>query len=354
MLLRVDFNEPIANGQIQDDFKIRANRETIDYLANSGAKLLLVTHHSDKQQSFKQITSQISNILEKEIVFLAHLSDWDGQKIALLENVRQFAGEDENDNTFAQSLTTGFDLYVNDAFSECHRVRASVSGITQFLPSYAGLLVKKEIGNLSRVIEAPIEGKVLVIGGAKIATKLPVIENFLTKSEKILVGGALANNFFKARGIRVGASLVDETAVSEIDTRIVVLPQDIVITSDRTGRSGDARTSVVRNIETNEIIADIGPQSAEIFAEIIQQAKLVIWNGPMGLAEVPSFAKGTELVARAVARADQSVVGGGDTIAALNQSGLLEKVSFVSTGGGAMLAFLAGEKLPGLAALNYY
>ncbi len=358
VLLRVDFNVPVdkSTGKI-DGFRITSHLPTIDYLLTAGARVFIISHIA-AIDSFRDIFDQISAICGRGIVF-SEL----GQKKAALEstsnlvlfdNLRQDPGEEKNDPAFARHLADGFDIYVNDAFAVSHRKHASLVSITQFLPSCAGLLIKKEISNLGDALNSPKEGKVFVIGGAKISTKLPVIKNFLDKAEKILVGGAIANDFFRSRGINVGISLVDETTVEELDPGVVALPRDIVITNDKTGKSGTVSSTILKSIQPTEIIVDIGPQSAEAFAEIIEQARLVIWNGPMGLSEIKNFAKGTEIVAQAVSKVEQSIIGGGDTISAVDSLGLLDRIGFVSTGGGAMLNFLAGEKLPGLEALGYY
>jgi phosphoglycerate kinase len=357
VLLRVDFNVPVEEGEIVEVFRIKAAKETIDYLLKNGAKVALVSH-IEAIESFNPLVEQIGEILGQTLT-LVPLSELDSldnlfnaSPILLVDNIRQDRREVENDKEFARELSAGFDFYVNDAFAVCHRDHTSVSAITEQLPSYAGFLIKKETQNLSEAIMAPAEGKVLVLGGAKISTKLPVIKNFLDKAEKILIGGALANNFFKAKGIEVGKSVVDETVVDVASPKIV-LPVDIVVTDNETGKAG-ANVMPLGDIALNQMIIDIGPKSAEEFAKIIQEAEMVIWNGPMGLCEVEEFANGTEIVAQAVASARKSVVGGGDTIAAANKFGLLDKYGFVSTGGGAMLEFLAGRKLPGLEALGYY
>jgi len=357
VLLRVDFNVPVDEGEIVEIFRIKAAKETIDYLLKNGAKVVLVSH-IEAIESFNPLVEQIGEILGQTLT-LVPLSELDSldnlfnaSPILLVDNIRQDRREVENDKEFARELAAGFDFYVNDAFAVCHRNHASVSAITEYLPSYAGFLIKKETQNLSEAIMAPAEGKVLVLGGAKISTKLPVIKNFLDKAEKILIGGALANNFFKAKGIEVGKSVVNETVVDVASPKIV-LPVDIVVTDNETGKA-EANVMPLGDIALNQMIIDIGPKSAEEFAKIIEEAEMVIWNGPMGLCEVEEFANGTEIVAQAVASARKSVVGGGDTIAAANKFGLLDKYSFVSTGGGAMLEFLAGRKLPGLEALGYY
>lgn len=357
VLLRVDFNVPVEEGEIVEIFRIKAAKETIDYLLENGAKVALVSH-IEAIESFNPLVEQIGEILGQTLT-LVPLSELDSldnlfnaSPILLLDNIRQDRREVENDKKFARELSAGFDFYVNDAFAVCHRDHASVSAIVEYLPSYAGFLIKEETQNLSEAIMAPAEGKVLVLGGAKILTKLPVIKNFLDKAEKILIGGALANNFFKAKGIEVGKSVVDETVVDVASPKIV-LPVDIVVTDNKNSKAG-VNVMPLGDIALNQMIIDIGPKSAEEFAKIIEEGEMVIWNGPMGLSEVEEFANGTEIVAQAVALARKSVVGGGDTIAAANKFGLLDKYGFVSTGGGAMLEFLAGRKLPGLEALGYY
>ncbi len=407
ILLRVDFNVPVAAGKIAEIFRIKSAKETIDYLLGNGAKVVLASHieavdpvkssnagaarrQFDGVESFSPIVEQISEILGRKIVFIP-LKDfitgnWKlsrlcrGSSIALqsgetgnlflVDNIRQDKREIENDRRFAEELAKGFDFYVNDAFAVCHRNHASVSAITEYLPYYAGFLIKKETENLSKALKAPAAGKIVVLGGAKISTKLPVIKNFLDKAEKILIGGAIANSFFKAKGIQIGASVVDDTVVDPVKSRKagtleelfdgvdisspkIVLPESVVISEDRTGKA-ETTSRPVGNIAPNEMILDICPEFAEKFAKIIQGSKMTIWNGPMGLAEVEKFAQGTKIIAQAVASAPHSVIGGGDTIAAVDKLSLLDKYSFVSTGGGAMLEFLAGEKLPGLEALGYH
>ncbi len=374
VLLRVDFNVslaeqlvtsnsqlPITNYQLPkiEDFKIKSHLETINYLLDNGASVVMVSHIDPPMDSFTTIVEQIAKVLGHELPLIS-LSDFlttnhslPTANLVLVDNIRQDPREVQNDETFAQELSKDFDFYVNDAFASVHRKHASVSAVTKFLPSYVGFLIKKEAAALQAVMDTPAEGKILVMGGAKISTKLPVIQNFLAKAEKILIGGALANDFFQANKISVGASLVDQTPVPELDQNIVLLPQDILVTNDKTG-NGTISARPVQNIESDELIADVGPQSAELFAEIIESAKMVIWNGPMGLSEVAGFAKGTEIIAKAVASSAGSIIGGGDTITAVDKLGLLGKMGLVSTGGGAMLSFLSGEKLPGLEALGYY
>lgn len=358
VFLRVDFNVPVENGKISDDFKVKSSKETVDYLLEHGAKLLLVSH-IDFGDTFGPIVEQLGRILGLTLTLVPHSELgrldqlFESSPILLLDNIRQDPREEKNDAGFAGGLAKSFDLYVNDAFASCHRNHASVVAITKHLTSYAGFLIKKETDGLSRAIDEPSEGKVLIIGGAKISTKMPVIKNFIDKAEKILIGGALANDFFQAHGLDVGLSVVDNTISPDVESKNVILPEDLLITKDRSGR-GEVEPYPVKNIGPDHLIIDIGPETAGHFAEMIKKSKMVIWNGPMGLSEVGKFAQGTIIVAKAVASAAHSIIGGGDTIAAVDKLGLLEKMSFVSTGGGAMLDFLAGEKLPGLVALGYY
>jgi phosphoglycerate kinase len=275
-------------------------------------------------------------------------------QLLLLDNIRQDSREIQNDEGLAVSLSNGFDYYVDSAFAVMHREHASIVAITKHLPSYAGLLTKKEVEGLSRAINAPADGKIFVLGGAKISTKMPVIKNFIDRAEKILIGGALANDFFQAQGINVGISVVDDTVSSDVRSENIILPGDF-ITNIKGGDSDSIRLyKKVINIGAAEAILDIGPKTAEEWAEMIERSKMVIWNGPMGYFEHKDFEEGTEVIAEAVAKVEHSIIGGGDTIAAVDKFGFLDKYGFVSTGGGAMLEFLAGNKLPGLEALGYY
>ena len=367
VLMRTDLNVPLTqlptvNHQlpiIAEKFRIKAQKETLDYLVGSGAKVLLVAH-LNAGDSFLPITEQIGEILGHTLTLVSHSEL--GQvaqlfsecSILLLDNIRQDPREEKNDKELALRLSEGFDFYVNNDFSVCHRNHASVSAISEYLPSYAGLQIRKETENLAKALNAPIASKVLVLGGAKISTKLPVIKNFIDKAEKILVGGAIANNFFRAQGIDVGSSLVDDSVPANLVTYDVTrLPEDVLISRDK-ARGTEAEPYPIKDLDKSHAIVDIGPETAKHFSEIIKKSSLTIWNGPMGISEVEKFSQGTKVIAEAVVKAKHSIVGGGDTIAAIDKLGLLDKFSYVSTGGGAMLAFLAGEELPGLKALGYY
>lgn len=358
VFLRVDFNVPVNNGEIGEKYRIESHhKETIDFLVSAGAKIGLVSH---VENSFESVVDRIGEILGHQLVFEEDILNpkLDSQ-LTLFENIRKYEGEERNDPGFAEKLAKNFDLYVNDAFSVSHRKHASISAITKFLPSYAGFLVEKEIANLKKVLNEPAQGKTIILGGVKASTKLPVIKNFLSKTEHILVGGALANAIFKHRGIKIGSSFVDSEAESiliklHLNDQKITLPQDIVVSNDKTGKSlPDVRQ--VGDLKMDELILDIGSETIKSFSGIVRNSKVVIFNGPLGLAEVDIFSVGTKMIIDSIVRSGAfSVVGGGDTLALVEKLGSLDKFSYVSTGGGAMLEFLAGNKLPGLEALGYY
>lgn len=325
VLLRVDFNVPVINGKISENYRINASKETVNYLVSRGAKITLLSHIT-AMESFEPLSDQIKAILGTD-------------DFSLYENVRKYKGEETNDEGFAKELAKSFDIYINDAFSVSHRNHASVVAITKFLPSYAGLLLIKEIENLKKVLELPKEGKILILGGAKISTKFPVIINFLDKAENILIGGAVANVFLEASGINIKKSLTDnnflENAIGLLKKANIVIPEDYVFFDD--------------------MILDIGPKTTEKFRRIIKNSKTIIWNGPLGKTEIEKLSYNTKEIAEAIISSNTlSIVGGGDTIAFLEKNNLMDKFSYISTGGGAMLEFLAGNKLPGLDALKYY
>ena len=362
VLLRVDFDIPIIDGKIAEDYRIKAQKETIDYLINAGARVLMVVHlgHEISDASFSPIVEELGTILGQTLTLVPRLELasvnflFEKCQLLLLDNIRQDSLEIQNDDGLAVRLANGFDYYVNDAFATMHRNHTSIVAVTKHLPSYAGLLVRKEVDNLEQAMRAPMEGKILVLGGAKISTKMPVIKNFIERAEKILIGGALANNFFKTQGIKVGASVVDDAVALDVKSENIILPRDF-ITAEKGSESSSVKLyKPPANVGEAEAILDIGPETAEEWAEIIERAKMVIWNGPMGYFEHKDFEEGTEIIAEAVSKVERSIVGGGDTIVAVDKFGLLDKYGFVSTGGGAMLEFLAGNKLPGLEALGYY
>jgi len=347
VLLRVDFNVPVLDGRISETYRIAAVKETIDYLINEGAVIALISHITALNR-FESIVKQMVEVLGTYIVFIPdcigeivekNLNNSKNGQVFLLDNVRKYDGEEKNEIEFAKKLAEPFDIYVNDAFAESHRNYASIAAITKYLPSYAGLLLIKEIENLKKAINTPKDEKTLILGGAKIETKFPVIKNFLNKAETILIGGAVANVFLKAKEVDIKKSVCEDIFCADAKKLLeknprIVIPEDYVM--------------------TNEMILDIGPKTVNEFKEIISKSKMIIWNGPLGKAEEEKFSIGSEKISKAIINSGAfSVVGGGDTIAFLEKLKLIDKFGYVSTGGGAMLEFLAGNKLPGLLALGY-
>jgi phosphoglycerate kinase len=345
VLVRADFDVPVdGNGHITEDFRIFKQKENLDYLLSRGAKVVIIAHLSARD-SFRDLQPQLRRLLGREFAFIKDLADLqeshgDGGSLYLLDNIRRWKEEVENEPAFAAEIAGGFDYFVNNAFAVSHREHASVVGLAFQLPAYAGLLIQQEVHALSQVTDAPAEGKVVVMGGAKAATKVPVIKHFLDRSEQVLLGGIIAIDIMKAKGEDIGPSRVDEQLERLLEGLDV----------------NDPRLSVHQDsITQEEAIMDIGPESARRYAEIIRVAKTVIWNGPMGKFEDERFAEGTRSIAQAIADSEAfSLIGGGDTIAAVNRFGLLDRFDHVSTGGGAMLAFLAGTRMPGLMPLGVY
>lgn len=347
VLLRVDFNVPVENGKISETYRIKANKETIDFLINHGAIVGLASHIT-AIDSFEPILTQIKEILDINLNFIndcvgesieVNLDNAKPGDIFLLENVRKYDGEEKNNYEFAKELAKPFDIYVNNAFSVSHRNHASLVAVTNFLPSYAGFLLLKEIEKLSSALNMPKDGKTLILGGAKIETKFPVIKNFLDKAENILIGGAIANVFLKAKNADIKKSLTDDNFLSEAN-KLLEESDDIIIPEDY--------------IMSDDMILDIGSKTINKFIKTINASKMVIWNGPLGKVEEEKFSSGSKEIAETIANSKAfSVVGGGDTIAFIEKNGLIDKFNYVSAGGGAMLEFLAGVKLPGLIALGY-
>lgn len=345
VLLRADFDVPVGEKKdIQESFRVKKQKETLDWLLQQGAKVAIIAHISSVP-SFFDLLPQLEELLGRKLFFIKEIKDanksLDTQAdTGLLDNIRLFDGEEKNDSEFALELSQGFDFYVNNAFAVCHRNHASVSAISNYLPSYAGLLIEEEVEKMQSIIDAPENGKIIIMGGAKTSTKIPVIKNLLNSSEKILIGGIIANDILKTKGFDIKATNVDSNAEEllkgiNLDDPKLVLPIDLEYSDHK--------------------IWDIGPKSVEKFAPIIRSAKMIVWNGPVGFFEQTGFEKGTYGVARLIAGSSGvKIIGGGDTISAVNKINLIDKFDFVSTGGGAMLSFLSGEKLPALEALGYY
>ncbi len=369
VFVRVDFNIDLdKDGKILSDFRVRAVIPTIKFLLEAGADKIIMASHLGKPKgkeeklSLKSIAGYLGGLLGKDVLFL---DDCIGEKIKqeinnsptgsviLLENLRFYEGEENNDEQFAKQLADLADIYVNDAFGVCHRANASVVAITKFLPSYAGLLLEREIENLNKVRDNFEKSLVLILGGAKISTKLPLIKKFSEKADNILLGGGLANTVLKARGGEIGKSLFEPELLSEAAmlSGNIIMPIDFLVGNSL--KDNQARVVSVEKVVENDWILDIGPNSLDNFINIIQNAKIIIWNGPLGYFENPIFAKGTNSIIKAISESRAfSVVGGGETLLALEKTKAFDKMNFVSTGGGAMLAYLSDEEMPGLKFLN--
>ncbi len=376
VLVRVDFNVPLSDGRVADDTRIRAALPTIELLRERGAAIVLVSHLGRPkgevvpELSMRPVGERLAELLGAPVeqapavvgaeveTMAAGLSPG---RVLLLENVRYEPGETGNDPQLAAALAALADLYVNDAFGAAHRAHASTEGVAHLLPGYAGLLLEREVSELTAVVESPERPLVVVLGGAKVSDKVGVIDRFLEVADRILIGGAMCFSFFRAQGIATGDSLVEEEGVKLAGEALrkaeesgceLMLPVDLVL-----GRSFDAATER-REGDGVEVPGgwmglDVGPRTAAAYAEAIAAAGTVLWNGPMGAFELEPFAAGTRTVAEAVAAAPgTTVVGGGDSVAALHEFGLAEKVDWVSTGGGASLELLEGKKLPGVEALS--
>lgn len=361
-LVRVDLNVPIINSKIADDTRIRAILPTLKYLVKNKAKVILISHLGDPKgkkdirYSLKPVAKYLKIkflddcLGENNEVIIAKMKPGE---IVLLENLRFYAGEEENSDDFAKKLANLADIYINEAFSVSHRNHASLVAITKFLPSYAGFLMEGEVEALDKIFKNPNHPLIAIIGGAKISTKIKVIKNLLKKVDYLLVGGALANNFFKAQGNEVGKSLIEEKMLEEAKNLLkeekLILPVDV--------KTDKGRNKTVKEVDKDENILDIGEKTIELFSKLIKKAKMIIWNGPLGLFEKNDFKKGTEKIAKNILANHQAkvIIGGGETIASLkikNQSAnwrtKIKNNVFISTGGGAMLKFLEGGTLPGI------
>lgn len=350
VLLRLDLNVPMRNGEVTDDFRIQKALPTLRMLSSRGAKVCVVSHIEGETKTLQPVAQYLNRFLP---VMFTEKPIGDGKPtlrngdILVYENLRQYPGEKANDPEFAQTLARLGDVYINDAFSVSHRAHASVSAVAKLLPSYAGLLFSEEIRQLSQCF-VPQHPFLFILGGAKIETKVPLIKKFVGKADSIFVGGALANNFYKEKGYEVGTSLVSEgdyALESLMVTEKILLPTDIVVTGSET------RTTMPDQVMPDEKILDAGPETLSMLQKEVKQASFILWNGPLGNYE-GGYKGPTLALARMIAESGaKTIVGGGDTLAAIAELGLQDTFSFVSTGGGAMLDFLANETLPGLEAL---
>ncbi|OWK26880.1 MAG: phosphoglycerate kinase [Parcubacteria group bacterium GW2011_GWA2_38_13b] len=369
VLLRVDFNLPMENGRVlsDEDYRVKAALPTIKFLLKNGNKIILISHLGrpngrwDENYSLKPLVSHLEDIIGEKINFIEDdirgLEKINCDKICLLENIRFYAEEEENNEKFAKKLASFADIFVNDAFSVCHRAHASVEAVTEFLPCFIGLSLAREIDILDKAIKNPAHPVAVIVGGLKAETKVKVIGNFLPKADFIMLGGVVANTILSVRGEEVGRSIISPEVIPAIkkmkvaDIKLTV-PVDVVVSKDLDGVGGTT-TIQISGVVKDDIILDIGGKSADLFCSLIKKSKTIIWNGPMGRADMEIFSNGTKAIAKAIGRSGAySIIGGGDTIAVINKMGIMDKFSYISTGGGAMLEYLAGNKLPGIEALK--
>lgn len=381
VFVRVDFNVPLNDqGNITDDTRIRAALPTIQHLTSNGAKVVLASHFGRPKgkvvdsMRLTPVAKRLSELLGQEVVkcddcvgdaAASAIGGMQNGQVALLENVRFYAEEEKNDPEFAKQLAANADLYVNDAFGTAHRAHASTEGVAHLLkPAVGGFLIEKELQYLQSAIEEPKRPLAAIIGGSKVSSKITVIETLLEKVDKLLIGGGMIFTFYKARGLSVGKSLVEDEFVELARTLeakakergvALLLPTDVVV-ADNFAPDANAQTVSIEAIPDGWMGLDIGPDSVKVFQDALADCKTVIWNGPMGVFEFDQFAKGTEAIAHTLAgltgTGATTIIGGGDSVAAVEKVGVAEKMSHISTGGGASLELLEGKVLPGIAALD--
>ncbi len=376
VLMRVDFNVPLEGDTVRDDSRIRAALPTIRFLLEGGARLALTTHlgrpKGEPQPELKldPVAKRLGELLGRPIKKLDQITGpevtaavealTEGE-LLLLENVRFAKGEEKNDPDFARELAAPFDLFVNDAFGTAHRAHASTAGVADYIPAYAGLLMQKEIEELTRCLEEPGRPLVAILGGAKVSDKIGVVSRFLELADTLLVGGGMANTFLAAKGHNLGASFYEKEQLENASKLLdeaekcscrLLLPIDLVVTRKLEAGS-PSEVMEPQAVGGDWKAVDIGPRTADLFAAVIKEAGMVVWNGPLGVFEIPPFEQGTAAVVRAIAAGKAySVIGGGDLVAAVESLGLADQISFISTGGGATLEFWEGKELPGIGVLR--
>ena len=380
-LVRVDLNLPMNGGQVTDKTRISASAPTILELADAGAKVLLLAHFGrpkgarSSTMSLSMVVDAVQDVLGREIMFVPEVAGevvaqsigiMRAGDIAILENTRFWPGEEKNDPDFAAAIAANGDLYVNDAFSAAHRAHASTEGLTKLLPSYAGRAMQKELEALDKALESPEKPVAAVVGGAKVSSKLAVLEHLVGQVDHLIIGGGMANTFLAARGVDVGKSLCEHELTGTVEKILdaadasgctVHLPYDVVVSKEFAANPPSLRTCNVHEVAGDEMILDVGPQAVEALGDVLKTCRTLVWNGPMGAFETEPFDEATVRLAKTAAALTSegslvSVAGGGDTVAALNHAGVADQFSYISTAGGAFLEWMEGKELPGIAALT--
>ena len=380
-LVRVDLNLPMKEGRASDLTRVQAVAPTILELADAGAKVLLLAHFGrpkgerSSTMSLSIVQGDVERVLGREVMFISEVSGPIAEQaigilragdIGLLENVRFWPGEEKNDPDFARGIAALGDFYVNDAFSAAHRAHASTEGLAHLLPAYAGRAMEKELKALDAALGTPVQPVAAVVGGAKVSTKLGVLEHLVGKVQHLIIGGGMANTFLAARGVDVGKSLCEHDLTSTVEEILaaadragctVHLPYDVVVATEFAANPSSLRTCNVHEVAAEEMILDVGPQAVEALGDVLKTCRTLVWNGPLGAFETPPFDAATVALAQTAAALTKegslvSVAGGGDTVAALNQAGVADDFTYVSTAGGAFLEWMEGKELPGVTALS--